>query len=289
MPNMMKANLRTGVDIGGSHITAALVSMDSGGVLEETYVRFQLDPSGSKKEIIDTWAETIAACNKKYSDHIYPVSMAMPGPFNYEEGISLIKGLHKFEALYGLNVKKLLADHLHIAPGMFEMYNDAICFLAGERRAGAVKQGSHVAGLTLGTGLGSAIFRNELYAPGDLYCMSFRNSRAEEFLCSRWFVTEYKRRTGKDCSGAKELALICSDDAIAQQMFEDFGNTLAEVLITKFRNDFPEKIVVGGNIAKAWEHFYPHTIRLLNQYPTILVPAGLGENAALVGAASLSD
>ena len=85
----------------------------------------------------------------------------MPGPFDYEEGVSLITGLHKFESLYGLNVKELLAASLHIVPGMIQMNNDAICYLAGERKAGAVKDGSYVAGLTLGTGLGSAIYRNE--------------------------------------------------------------------------------------------------------------------------------
>ena len=280
-------NLRTGVDIGGSHITAALVNMDSGEVIEASYVRNHLDPSGSKEEIIDTWAATIKSSNDKYSDSIFPVSLAMPGPFDYEEGISRITGLHKFEPLYGLNVKELLANSLNILPAMIQMNNDAICYLAGERTAGAVKDGTYVAGLTLGTGLGSAIFRNEEYQAGDLYCMPFRNSRAEEFLCSRWFISEYKRRSNRDCSGAKELASIMSHDTIAQQMFEDFGTTLAEVLIKKFDNDFPEKIVVGGNIAKAWDLFYPYTERLLAQYNTSLVPAELGENAALVGAASL--
>src|SRR5688572_25596766 len=251
MQQSTNANLRTGVDIGGSHITAALVNLDSGDVIEETYVRNHLDPSGTKEEIIDTWAGTIAACNRRYSNHIFPVSLAMPGPFDYEEGISLITGLHKFESLYGLNVKELLAASLNVVPGIIQMNNDAICYLAGERKAGAVKDGTFVAGLTLGTGLGSAIYRNEEYQAGDLYCMPFRNSRAEEYLCSRWFISEYKRRSNKDCSGAKELASISSYDKIAQQMFEEFGTTLAEVLIKKFGTDFPEQIVDGGNIAKA--------------------------------------
>jgi glucokinase len=287
MQQSTNVNFRTGVDIGGSHITAALVNLDSGQLIEESYVRHHLDPSGTKDEIIDTWAETIKACNRNYSENIFPVSLAMPGPFDYEEGVSLITGLHKFESLYGLNVKELLAASLHIDPGMIQMNNDAICYLAGERKAGAVKDESYVAGLTLGTGLGSAIYRNEEYQAGDLYRMSFRNSRAEEFLCSRWFISEYKRRSNKDCSGAKELASIISHDKIAQQIFEDFGTTLAEVLIEKFGDDFPGKIVVGGNIAKAWDLFYPHTERRLNPYHTSLVPAQLGENAALVGAASL--
>jgi len=280
-------NLRIGVDIGGSHITAALVNIDSGAVLEESYVRNHLDPSGSKEQIIDTWAETIATCKNHFPEQIFPVSIAMPGPFDYKEGISLILGLHKFESLYGLNVKVLLAQALQIPPAMIQLNNDAICYLAGEKIAGAGKGCNHLAGLTLGTGLGSAIYRNEQYEPGDLYCMPFRDSRAEEFLCSRWFIAEYKRRSSRDCSGAKELASRSESDNIAKQLFEDFGNTLAEVLIKKFSNDFPEKIVVGGNIANAWHLFYPHAEKLLQPYGTSLVPAQLGEHAAMVGAASL--
>ena len=54
MQQSTNANLRTGVDIGGSHITAALVNLDSGEVIKESYVRNHLDTSGTRDEIIDT-------------------------------------------------------------------------------------------------------------------------------------------------------------------------------------------------------------------------------------------
>jgi glucokinase len=44
------------------------------------------------------------------------IGISMPGPFDYENGICLIKGQNKYEALYGLYIKGLLADKLGIEP-----------------------------------------------------------------------------------------------------------------------------------------------------------------------------
>ncbi|HRP57404.1 hypothetical protein, partial [Agriterribacter sp.] len=65
------------------------------------------------------------------------MGIAMPGPFDYEKGISYITGLHKYEYLYGLNVKELLAAELNIPLGNIRMMNDAAAYLAGELKAGA--------------------------------------------------------------------------------------------------------------------------------------------------------
>lgn len=273
-----------GVDIGGTHITAALVDIGSGKILEDSFVRRQVDPSGSAGEIIEAWTSAITACNQPVPLDTLRVGISMPGPFDYQKGISLITGLHKFESLHGLNVKNLLAESLGTPASNIHMENDAICYLAGERMAGAGKGVDYLAGITLGTGLGSAIYANQRYVMGDLYCMPFRDSRAEEYLCSRWFTATYKRHIGKTCSGVKELALLAADEPIALELFRQFGQTLAEVLILKFGDDFPSMIILGGNIANAWELFYRYCEQALTNYNTSLSRALLGENAALIGA-----
>jgi glucokinase len=282
-------NLRIGVDIGGTHITAAMVDMDTRIILHESLVRKQVDPSGNAEQIIDEWTAAIMACNLHSPKQDLKIGISMPGPFDYEQGISLISGLHKFECLYGLNVKELLAKSLGTAASNIVMENDAICYLAGERIAGAGKGVEYVAGITLGTGLGSAIYRDHHYELGDLYCMPFRDSRAEDYLCSRWFVNEYYARTGILCKGAKELAMLAEQDDIAKELFAQFGMTLAEVFIAKFKSDFPAKIVVGGNIAHAWNLFSPSCKSSLSNFDTSLSKALLGENAALIGAVGSLD
>lgn len=282
-------NLVIGVDIGGTHITACMVNTDTGQIMEGTCVRGAIDPLQNKKHVIRSWAETITACAKQHGSSIDRIGIAMPGPFDYEKGISLITGLHKYECLYGLNVKELLAAELGITSGSIRMMNDATAYLAGELKAGAGKGCNHVAGITLGTGLGSALYENGFFHDGDLWCFPFRESRAEEFLSSRWFISEYTKRTKQKVTGVKELASMANDDVAARKLFEEFGYTLGEVLKNRFSDHFPERIVIGGNIAKAWDLFKPYCEEVIRQHTPAckLVSAQLGEDAALIGAAYL--
>jgi glucokinase len=278
-----------GVDIGGTHITACIIDIDAGQIIESTSVRGAIDPLQNREHVICSWAKTITACAKQHESSIYRVGIAMPGPFDYERGVSLITGLHKYECLYGLNVKELLAAELGISSGNIRMMNDAAAYLAGELKAGAGKGCDHIAGITLGTGLGSAMHEHGIFQEGDLWCFPFRQSRAEEFLSSRWFVTEYAKRKKENVTGVKELASIAHEDAIAGKLFEEFGYTLGEVLKDRFSGHFPERIVIGGNIAKAWDLFKPFCEEVIRKhtFSCKLVPAQLGENAALIGAAYL--
>lgn len=279
-------NLTIGVDIGGTHITAAVVDAASGKLFQDTYFREHVDASGTPGEIIAAWTKAIRASAGSTPLASVRIGISMPGPFDYSNGISLITGLHKFESLYGVNVRNLLAESIGTPAEHIAMENDAICYLAGERLAGPAQAGEYVAGITLGTGLGSAVFQNNRYSTGDLYCMPFRGSRAEEYLCSRWFVEEYRKRTGQLCTGVKELAQLAAQNPIAGSLFEEFGLTLAEVLTIKFQSTFPEMIVIGGNIANAWTLFYPSFINAIDSKDTKFAKAALGEQSALIGAVS---
>ncbi|HRN57826.1 MAG TPA: ROK family protein [Agriterribacter sp.] len=283
------SNWITGVDIGGTHITACMVDTATGQMMEGSCVRGEIDPLQNREHIIAAWAKTIAACARQHGSPVNRVGIALPGPFNYEQGISYITGLHKYESLYGLNVKALLAAELGIPSGNIRMTNDATAYLSGELKAGAGKGCDHIAGITLGTGLGSAMYEHGVFREGDLWCFPFRESRAEEFLSSRWFVSAYLDRRKQQVTGVKELAAIAHNDTIAMQLFKEFGYTLGEVLKERFHGHFPERIVIGGNIAKAWDLFKPYCEEVLRQHAPgcALTPARLGENAALIGAAYL--
>jgi predicted NBD/HSP70 family sugar kinase len=87
------------------------------------------------------------------------IAVAMPGPFDYERGISLMRGGNKYEALYGLNIKEALPIGLGIptsVPIVFE--NDAGCFGIGESMA--EKDFEKIIAITLGTGFGTTFICN---------------------------------------------------------------------------------------------------------------------------------
>ena len=81
---------------------------------------------------------------------------------------------------------------------------------------------------------------------------------------------------------------MCSHDADAKKVFEEFGENLALFLAPYLQEKQPDILIIGGNIAKAWELFMPVTTsRLASLGIKVPVkPAALAEEAALIGAAS---
>ncbi|MET0392654.1 MAG: ROK family protein [Chitinophagaceae bacterium] len=285
----MQHNIVTGIDIGGSHITAALVDLDTQSIIRESLVRERVDSKGEQAQIIREWTAAIARCRSFRTGVLPQIGIAMPGPFDYENGISLIQGLDKFDALYGANVKTLLAQELGNAPGDIFLMNDASCFLKGEVFGGAVKNCREVIGITLGTGLGSAVVREGKLFDGDLYCTPYRDGVAEDYLSTRWFVRRYRGLTGREVKDVKALSQQVPDDAVAQDLFREFGRHLGEVLAAWSRKHRVDTVVIGGNIVQAWELFVPEAEKLLQQQELVisLHRASLGEEAALLGAGSL--
>lgn len=278
-----------GIDIGGSHISACMVDLLSNEMIAHTFTRKKVNPHGSPQEIIRAWAQAIRDCVQQAPvDHLR-IGIAMPGPFDYEQGISFIKGLDKFESLYGHNVKVLLAEFLQVPPAQIKMVNDASAFLLGEVMGGAGKGYQQAAGITLGTGVGSAGFFNGAIEDGDVWCTAFADSRAEDYLCSRWFVKEYAAASGKKVEGVKELIALYEEEPVVRQLFHQFGQHLAQVLLLKYPPQKQEVVIIGGNIARAWNYFIPATIDYFNScgIQMNLQPAALGENAAIAGGAFL--
>ena len=279
-------NCITGIDIGGTHITVCMVDPVSGKLKDQTYVRHGVNPHQSAVEIVSGWTAAIQACWNLAKIQSARIGIAMPGPFDYENGICLIKGLHKYDALYELPVKELLSDELKIPISGIRMVNDATAYIRGEIAMGAAKGATDVLGITLGTGLGSALFRNGIYEEGDLYCFPYKESVAEEYFSTRWFLERYKQKTGTMLTGVKELAELSKNNVSAVECFSEFGKNLNELIQNRYAPAVPRTIIIGGNIANAAELFFPILqLELGSDYD--IKRASLGEHAALIGAAYL--
>jgi glucokinase len=287
----MSNDIVVGIDIGGSHITAALVDLDAHSIIAGTLVRCPVNAKGTHEQVIKEWTSAIADC-KTHSEHACKkIGIAMPGPFDYEKGISFIRGLDKYEALFNMNVKELLAAELGIHRSDIFMMNDASCFLKGELFAGAAMNCDNVIGITLGTGLGSATYNNGVVHDGDLYIKRYRDGAAEDYLSTRWFIKRYKDLTGITASNVKEICGQVRCNEMAPEVFKEFGNNLGNVLADYVAQHHATTVVIGGNIINAWELFIDEAKDVLQNRSTevSLVKAKLGEEAALIGAASLCN
>lgn len=287
----MASNFALGVDVGGSHVLAALVNTSSGEILPKSQVRSFVNSSGTVAEIINQWAGVIQQSWTNIGLSQSVIGIAMPGPFDYENGICLIEKQEKFKSLFGVNVKELLAFKLGILPHQIKFINDASSFLKGELFAGIMKGMPDAVGVTLGTGLGSAYFKDQILADADLWRMPFKSGIAEDYLSTRWFVNEYRRLHHDEIFGVKDLLEKEMPVQERAALFTSFAQNLAnfvELLCTRLNCNH---VVLGGNIAKAAPHFLERTMALLNQNGCTaqLGISQLGELAAVTGAATLFE
>src|SRR6218665_296643 len=280
----------TGIDIGGSHITVCLVDLQSRTVIEGSELRHYVDSSAIANEVITSWAAPVQEVNKRAGFKPGRIGIAMPGPFDYEKGICLIKGLAKYEHLYGLNVKELLADPLGITAKHIRMVNDATAYLIGEHQLGCGKGAASVLGITLGTGLGSAWHMNGCLTDGDLYCFPFREGVAEDYVSTRRLLKAYAEQKGEKIESVREMSEAArTGDEAAATVFRQFGEALGEIILHRFSPLLPELLVIHGNISRSAELFVSDAERVIKEagFKVELVTAVLGERAALIGAAYL--
>jgi glucokinase len=277
-----------GIDIGGSHITAALVDMETRFIAAASFQRRAVDSNNPADQILSSWCDVIEAAYKNFDVDTKHIGIAMPGPFDYEAGISLILDQGKFRALYQMNIKSELASRLDIDAQNIRFVNDAAGFLQGEVFSGAAREGKQVIGLTLGTGLGSAFCENGIAEDAALWQSAFKDGIAEDYLSTRWFVSRYFELTGKVIAGVKEIRVSEKDDEFCQLIFKEFGYHLAYFLIPLVKERSADTVVLGGNIANAHAAFLPHLHQKLQEQAVAvnIKIAELQENASLIGAAS---
>jgi glucokinase len=276
-----------GADIGGSHITAARVDLVKKQMITGSLTRCTVDSLAAAEQVIAEWAHCIKEAAGQHAAS--KICLAMPGPFDYATGICLIQDQSKYPMLYGLNVKKLLAEELDISIEDIFIHNDAACFLQGEVFCGPVSEFDKVISVTLGTGLGSAVYENGIAYSADLWKMPFNNGIAEDYLSARWFLRSYASITGDNINGVRELTSLAHANEWVNSLFDEFGKNLS-IFLNRFIADTGAKaVVIGGNIAQAFPLFKNTLITgVHSHFPGItIVPSVLGEQAALIGAASI--
>jgi len=295
----MKQNLAIGIDIGGSHITCAAVDLVSFRILRDTLTERAVDNKASADDIIGVWSQAISDIIRKIpGNSLKGIGFGMPGPFDYVKGISYIKGVAKYEHMYGCNVMKSISEKLGF-PGNFPVrfMNDVSVFAVGEALVGKAAKAKRSMSVTLGTGFGSAFIDNripivdgpEVPKLGCVYHLPYGDNIADDYFSTRWFLGSYKKLKGKELSGVKELADLASTDEAVMDLFTKFGNDLALFLAPWLIRFKAEIVVVGGNISHAYSLFgkvFERRLRTEGSSCKVAL-SELKEDAALIGSAYL--
>ena len=293
-------SLAIGVDVGGSHVSCAAVDLHHNDLLEHTHSENELDNHAQPEIIIEAIGKTIKKCLEKADpDQVSGIGFAMPGPFDYVKGISRFRGENgKFEHTYGLNVSQELRKYLALPDNFKIRYiNDATAFAIGEDRFGKAKAFPSSLSITLGTGFGSAFITDNMpVLEGDnvpemgcVWHLPFEGDIADAYFSTRGFLHRYKLKTGKQLSGVKALATLAEEDDIARELFDDFGYKLGAFLGPWLSRSESEVLVIGGNIANAYDLFGHALKQGLDTVDVAVETSELKESASMIGSAYLLD
>jgi glucokinase len=296
----MTDDLVPALDIGGTHVIGALVSSDSWRVVPESSRQHPLRPDGSAQELLRGILE---CANSIGARPLQRWGAALPGPFDYARGIGLFEGVAKFEALYGVDVRRALLDGLH-PPGRDVVFiNDADAFLLGEWVAGAAAGHTRAAGITLGTGVGSAFLVDGVVVADDqgvppegrVDLLTIAGRPLEETVSRRAILARYAEVVGPEAAASLDVQHVADrargGEAAARKVLDEAMSALGSTLAPWLARFGATVLVVGGSMAESWDllatalgaginNVEPELARRI-----ILLRAHRLRDAALIGAA----
>ena len=296
----MKDIYAIGLDVGGSHITAGVIAVNDMKLIEASLCKESFDSNRPADAIMDIWERVIRTSWKNSGvEEFIGISVCMPGPFDYKNGICWIKGQTKYEHFYGLDVRKLIQNRLGLAndfPVLFE--NDADSFGKGEVFRSDENRSKKVMAVTLGTGLGACFIEkgeaittgNYVPKDGELYNATYKNSIAEDYVSVRGLINNYYEWSGKKVENGLEIFnLAKAGDKLAVQAFIKLGEDLATIVIPWLKIFEADSFIIGGKIANASAFFLPSFENKIKEEGCNINISISSDNeaAALLGATSL--
>lgn len=299
------------IDVGGSSLRAN-VSLDETRFLFAQDLHFDVDASADRRSILAGFGKFIhyllleTQRTLQANVEILGIALAFPGPADYKRGIPLIRGLAKYEALYGETIRPALEAALRDSVSDLNrirrdccrvsedftvvMENDARLYAYGMWIANGRPEKRRIACLTLGTGLGSGFIvdgllltddaeKNEaegLPADAYVYHLPARRVTADDTFSTRGLVA-LAREEGLDVDNGKQLSdLADAGHEEANQVFARFGRELSRFIdhtrgLGSFR---PDVVYLGGNLAAAADRMgletsVPIELGVRSRYPLI--------------------
>ena len=263
-------------DIGGVFIKSAVLNYE-GQVCPDTVAIYPSFSKLGKSDIIDHLVEIIKQQTGRILDkyiQIYGIGYAFPGPFDYENGISYITGLDKFDQIYGVNMRIEISERLRSdtmfsgkqAPEFQIVFeNDANLFGLGELLSGKARGYRRSICITIGTGAGSAFIDNgeivtkraDVPPNGWIYNTPFGDSIVDDYISKRG-ILRLAKQSGMDTGELDVKALAESargGDQTAASVFWQFGRNIGVMLNGFVRSYHPEAVILGGQISKSSDLF----------------------------------
>ncbi len=282
------------LEIGGTHVTSALVRMNGGQSTVLAVERADLRRFARPEEFTE---QLVAAAELIDVPPGSRWGIAIPGPFDYQTGVGRFAGVGKFDVLDGFALGEALTVALALPEGNLRFCNDADAFGMGAWMLGEGGGAERTVFLTLGTGVGSAFLDNgrpvnsgeQVPPEGCAHRVIWEQRPLEEHVSRRALVTAYAAATGRSMDVHDMAVAARQGDPAARDAFWHAMTVLGLAMAPWVARFDATSLVVGGSIAKSWdlleESLLVGLAAGLTGPPPEMSRSALGEEAALVGAA----
>jgi predicted NBD/HSP70 family sugar kinase len=296
-----RSQVRIGIDLGGSKIEVALVSI--GG---DIAFRRRIETPRSYEAVIEAITALVGQAQHEAGEAC-SVGLGIPGT------ISPATGLVKNANSTWLNGRPLARDLTGALAQEVRIANDANCFAISEAKDGAAAGADSVFGVILGTGVGGGLViggkryiganaiggewgHNPLpwpdsdESPGPR-CWCGQDGCIETFLSGPGLSRDHESRTGRRL-GAQDIVARAATDSDCEASLARYEESLARALAHVINIVDPEIVVPGGglsnvgslyrNVPATWGRWI-----FSDRVDTRLVPPKHGDSSGVRGAAWL--
>lgn len=259
------------LDVGGTEIKAA--PLDANGKMLSKIQYFPAMACADKKTLLEHFAHIFTSICPADKVPI-EIDLAFPGPFDYENGIFLLQGLEKYDALYGCNLRHAFAALSGLPQKRIQFINDAAAFALGELTFGSSRQAHKTLFTVIGTGCGSAFgvdgflaAKGTLGVPphGYFYNAPFMDSCVDDYISRRGLEKLTKDLLGTPLDGRALAARVAAGDTQAASCFLQFGVLLRDALSPQIEAFNPDMICLGGQIMRSAPLFLSPLEALCNE------------------------
>jgi glucokinase len=286
------------LDIGGTKIAAGIVD-DAGTVLQ----RFQQPtPSDSAEAAWQVTADLIGQARSVAP--VRAVGIASAGPVALGAGTISPVNIAVWQDFP-------IVDRVAELTGLpVRLGGDGLCMALGEHWRGAGRGAQFLLGMVVSTGIGGGLVLDgapydgrtgnaghvgHVVADVDGELCVCGGHGCVETIASGPRMTRWAQQQGWTGADAKELAAAAeAGDAVALAAFRRGTTALAAVIASTAAVCDLDLVVIGGGVAKAGEVLFGPLRAALTRYAGLtfirdlrVVPAALGGDAGLVGAAAL--
>ena len=288
------------VDLGGTKVAAALVQPD-GTVVEASRHRAPTGPEATTAELEVAITGVVRDALAVADGRVLGVGLAAAGPVDETAGTTSPINL---EALHGFPVRDLVAD---AAGGLdVEFRRDGVAIVLGEHWLGAARGHDDALGMVVSTGIGGgfvvggrALVGNaghigQIEVSGYTGSESLGRTTMLESVASGPHTVEWARSQGFTGETGEELgAAYRAGDAVAVTAVRRCADAVGQGIGSAVALVPVSVVVLGGGFTRVADDFVDQVQTTVAAHPlpyvaaARVVPAGLGGDAPLVGAAAL--